>query len=1212
MRTIATASAAERDRTGGGAARKSRLVLSLLMTSALTAVAAVHAHPASAQATAQQASYDIPAQPLSRALVRFSNATGLQLFYDATLVRGRTSPGVSGSMSRQEALSRLLAGTGLSYSFTNNNTVTISDRVAAAHDAPVEADGSLVLDTINVTGGGGESSDYTPYETAAPTAHISEENIDRFRGSSPADVFRGTPGVMSGEARNGAGSVDVNIRGMQGFGRVTTTIDGAENAVTVYQGYQGVSNRTFVDPDFIAGIDVTKGADAASWGNAGAVAMRTVSADDIVKPGDRWGIRVKGGVGGNTSSPEAGDIAGYRYQSGVGTATPSETGMDRPSFLSPTNGSGSVVGAYKGDTIDVLAGYARRSQGNYHAGKHGPVAEPLNIGDTTTSWGSTIHNTMINNGIVNYRGGEEVLNTQLDTESWLAKLTARLDDDQTLQIGYTGYRSEAGDRLASRLTGKTGQAMQQEQTAGTSLDTFTARYRWNPEDNDLVDLKSNFYWSHLKLRNPIRGGRGVTPEDLGLPSDFRTGSDSDLWGGDVTNQSKFSLDYGDLDLTYGLSYRGEDTRGSRHTAALEAWNTPRDAIRHEVAGFAKAAWKPVDWATLNAGLRYSHFWSKDRVDPYERSQVDNDRVVPGFTTSDGGLSPSVGVTLEPFDGTQFYVNYSNVMRAPSIIESVSAFNSVVAQAGVKPERSSNWEVGTNLQREGLLADDDRAMLKLGYFNWDVKDYLARTVVTEPTITLNIGNIHRAKFSGLELAGRYEVGGLTMDLAANYFLDVEYCRTADTCGDKTLYGDYATNHVQPKYSVDLTLSQKLFEDRLTVGGRVSHVGPRAIGHGDVTAQGASQFIAMVDWEPYTLVDVFAEYKINDNLTAAFRVENLFDRFYVDPLALVTQPGPGRAFYVSLTGTLGGEQALPSLPSPFGGSVASTPGAVDWTGLYAGVHAGGNFGRTWGTTTTLDGSDSAAAARESADLGLSGGLFGVQAGYNWQLGNRLVLGLEADWSKTYIQDAKKVLSTDPALAEDGHVDAYTSYDIDWTASLRPRIGYVLSDRLMAYATGGLALARETQWRDQYVSNQASESQPLGNETAVMFVEKASLTRAGFMIGGGLEYALGDNWSIRADYTYSRFAKKDFKFPEARAGTGQDYTSAEQVGSELVDPGYADDPNMSWICDMYPDACLPYEQPIYEYTDHTGGSNIVTGRNASNALDFHAFKIGLNYRF
>lgn len=196
------------------------------------------------------------------------------------------------------------------------------------------------------------------------------------------------------------------------------------------------------------------------------------------------------------------------------------------------------------------------------------------------------------------------------------------------------------------------------------------------------------------------------------------------------------------------------------------------------------------------------------------------------------------------------------------------------------------------------------MVKLGYFNWDVKDYIAREWYHAPEgwCGMHIHNIDRARFSGLELSGRYEIGGFTAELAANYYLNVEFCRTADTCGNKSLYADYATNQVPPEYSVSLSLSQKfLADDALTLGGRASYTGPRAIGHGDVTAQGAGQFIAPIDWDPYLLIDVFAEYKINEHFTASARIENLTDQFYIDPLSLVLQPGPGRTFYASLTAT-----------------------------------------------------------------------------------------------------------------------------------------------------------------------------------------------------------------------------------------------------------------------------------------------------------------------
>ena len=70
------------------------------------------APPALAQASVTQ-TFDIAAQPLGAALVRFSEATGIQLFLDFSVARGLQSPGVRGTMSREQALNQLLAGSGL-------------------------------------------------------------------------------------------------------------------------------------------------------------------------------------------------------------------------------------------------------------------------------------------------------------------------------------------------------------------------------------------------------------------------------------------------------------------------------------------------------------------------------------------------------------------------------------------------------------------------------------------------------------------------------------------------------------------------------------------------------------------------------------------------------------------------------------------------------------------------------------------------------------------------------------------------------------------------------------------------------------------------------------------------------------------------------------------------------------------------------------------
>jgi hemoglobin/transferrin/lactoferrin receptor protein len=86
-----------------------------------------------------------------------------------------------------------------------------------------------------------------------------------------------------------------------------------------------------------------------------------------------------------------------------------------------------------------------------------------------------------------------------------------------------------------------------------------------------------------------------------------------MWGGDVANKSHFGLEqFGSIDVTYGMSYLNEATKPIPFTDQLNLGIPSRNGNREEVAGFGKVAYKPVEWLTLNGGLRYSHYSSQDR------------------------------------------------------------------------------------------------------------------------------------------------------------------------------------------------------------------------------------------------------------------------------------------------------------------------------------------------------------------------------------------------------------------------------------------------------------------------------------------------------------------------------------------------------------------------------------------------------------------------
>ncbi|MFE3838520.1 TonB-dependent siderophore receptor [Pseudogemmobacter sonorensis] len=133
----------------------------LLACTALVAVGA--ALPADAQSPAEDsrvASLDIPAQPVASALVAFSRQTGLQVFVTSSDAGARQSTAVSGALSPDAALARLLAGTGLVYE-VSGNTVTVSAPDQSAADPGDVENGVINLGTIYI---GGASGTWAPVD----------------------------------------------------------------------------------------------------------------------------------------------------------------------------------------------------------------------------------------------------------------------------------------------------------------------------------------------------------------------------------------------------------------------------------------------------------------------------------------------------------------------------------------------------------------------------------------------------------------------------------------------------------------------------------------------------------------------------------------------------------------------------------------------------------------------------------------------------------------------------------------------------------------------------------------------------------------------------------------------------------------------------------------------------------------------------------------
>jgi iron complex outermembrane recepter protein len=91
--------------------------------------------------------FNIRPQPLAMALLEFSQAAQIKIFYDAKITRGITSPGLSGQYTSGEALSRLLGKTGINYSLTPSGSI----KLQPTNSDNVQAEGAYLLPVVQVT-----------------------------------------------------------------------------------------------------------------------------------------------------------------------------------------------------------------------------------------------------------------------------------------------------------------------------------------------------------------------------------------------------------------------------------------------------------------------------------------------------------------------------------------------------------------------------------------------------------------------------------------------------------------------------------------------------------------------------------------------------------------------------------------------------------------------------------------------------------------------------------------------------------------------------------------------------------------------------------------------------------------------------------------------------------------------------------------------------
>lgn len=209
-----------------GRRRERRRLLTTTAIAAFSSLALMPVSTASAQQTTSRVSnarsFDIPSQPLSTALNAFGRQSGLQVTLAASTSQGLRSATVSGTMTADQALARLLSGTGISYRISGG-TALVGSAVSAGGSAAVAADGATVLDPISAFGAG---------PLGAGEIVISSEDLKRKNPANIADVFSGEPGISVGSSL--PMSQKVYVHGIEETS-LAVTMDGGRQNNKVFQ-----------------------------------------------------------------------------------------------------------------------------------------------------------------------------------------------------------------------------------------------------------------------------------------------------------------------------------------------------------------------------------------------------------------------------------------------------------------------------------------------------------------------------------------------------------------------------------------------------------------------------------------------------------------------------------------------------------------------------------------------------------------------------------------------------------------------------------------------------------------------------------------------------------------------------------------------------------------------------------------------------------------
>jgi hemoglobin/transferrin/lactoferrin receptor protein len=479
--------------------------------------------------------------------------------------------------------------------------------------------------------------------------------------------------------------------------------------------------------------------------------------------------------------------------------------------------------------------------------------------------------------------GDEVIGTNFEAWSGLAKGTFKVGDEGTLRLSYQQWDSDLEDQeLSQTSTAAFFGLIDRHVIDRTAIASYE-----NPfSDNDMLDVKISASYSDTSNEQRDADLRAACS-----PGSFAVVCDSDYafetWQFNGQNTMEWA----------GDSWTNHLTIGSQTTYQTRV----ADAFFNDGGQF------PVTFHPEGTDLKTGIFvqnefvWD-ERLTIIPGMRADWHRLTPESeldhpSTDDTAFSPKIAALYKINDTLSVFGSIAHTERFPTIDEvfsTASSASTFLPSLDLEKEKSNNFEAGLALSGFDLVQAGDSGQLKVTSFYNDVKDLIALNRPLLPGFNDKPGfiNIDNAELYGFEVESAYDADYVFANASYSYVVG----KNKDT--------DTYLTTVAP-HELAFTLGGKVPDYAITFGWTARIVaGPRD-SERDRDSPPPSDPNSTRFAEAFDVHNIFLTWKPQDGQFAGWEaeagVDNLFDRQYKE--FLMNDDAKGRTFKVSLAKQFG---------------------------------------------------------------------------------------------------------------------------------------------------------------------------------------------------------------------------------------------------------------------------------------------------------------------